>query len=196
MFFSRLYFNLHDGCPFYMKNLNNDYFNQSVMTEEFKHLNERSAYPTSNVPSFESSLGRGKVYQALKKTANLFKPAIPLICGVILLVSLMQQVFQSHYREWFTGNYIIDPLAGAFAGSISFGIPITSYVAGGELLHGGVSLIAVTAFIMTWTTVGLIMMPLETSFLGKRFSIVRNSLNFLFAIIVAIATVYTIECLS
>lgn len=119
-----------------------------------------------------------------------------MLCGVLLLVSLMQQVFQNHYWEWFTGNYIIDPLVGAFAGSISFGIPITSYIAGGELLHGGVSLIAVTAFIMTWTTVGLMMIPLEASFLGKRFSIVRNSLNFIFAMIVAIATVYTLECLS
>ena len=118
-----------------------------------------------------------------------------MICGVLLLVSLMHKVFQNHYREWFTGNFIVDPLVGAFAGSISFGIPITSYVAGGELLNGGVSLIAVTAFIMTWTTVGLIMIPLEASFLGKRFSLVRNTLNFFFAIFVAIATVYTLELL-
>jgi hypothetical protein len=135
------------------------------------------------------------VYLAFKKTVDLFRLAIPMICGVLLLVSLMQQVFEHHYREWFTGNYIIDPLVGAVAGSISFGIPITSYVAGGELLRGGVSLIAVTAFIMTWTTVGLIMIPLEASFLGKRFALVRNSLNFFFAIFVAIATVYTLEFL-
>jgi len=135
------------------------------------------------------------VYQALKKTVNLFKLALPMICGVLLLVSLMHQVFQHHYREWFTGNYLVDPLVGAFAGSISFGIPITSYVAGGELLHSGVSLIAVTAFIMTWTTVGLIMIPLEASFLGKRFSLVRNTLNFFLAVFVAIATVYTLELL-
>lgn len=140
-------------------------------------------------------LSGGNVHQAFKKTVDLFKLATPMICGVLLLVSLMQQFFQHHYREWFTGNYIIDPLVGAIAGSISFGIPITSYVAGGELLHGGVSLIAVTAFIMTWTTVGLIMIPLEASFLGKRFALVRNSLNFFFAIFVAIATVYTLEFL-
>ena len=135
----------------------------------------------------------GKMNQAFWKTIGVFKMAIPMICGVLLTVSLMQQVFQQHYRDWFTGNYIIDPFIGAFAGSISFGIPITSYVAGGELLHGGVSLIAVTAFIMTWTTVGLIMIPLEASFMGKRFAFVRNSLNFFFGIFVAIATVYTLE---
>lgn len=116
-----------------------------------------------------------------------------MLGGILLLLSLLQQLFQHHYQDWFTGNYLLDPLIGAVAGSIAFGIPITSYVAGGELLHGGVSLVAVTAFIMTWTTVGLIMIPLEASFLGKRFAVIRNLLNFIFSILVAVATVCTLE---
>lgn len=133
--------------------------------------------------------------QAFQKTVTLFKTVLPILCGVLLLVSLMQQLFSSHYQDWFTGNYILDPLIGALAGSISFGIPITSYIAGGELLSDGVSLIAVTAFIMAWTTVGLVMIPLESSFLGKRFTIIRNGINFVFALLVAMATVYTLEVL-
>lgn len=131
--------------------------------------------------------------QALVKTLSLFKMVLPMLGGILLLLSLLQQLFQHHYQDWFTGNYLLDPLIGAVAGSIAFGIPITSYVAGGELLHGGVSLVAVTAFIMTWTTVGLIMIPLEASFLGKRFAVIRNLLNFIFAILVAVATVCTLE---
>ena len=134
--------------------------------------------------------------EAFLKTVTLFKSVIPMLSGVLLLVSLLQQFFQHHYQEWFTGNYFLDPLIGALAGSISFGIPITSYVAGGELLHGGVSLLAVTAFIMTWTTVGLVMIPLEASVLGKRFAVLRNLLNFVFALLVAMATVYTIELIT
>ena len=133
---------------------------------------------------------------AFIKTINLFKTVLPMLCGILLLISLLQQLFQHHYQDWFTGNYLLDPIIGATAGAISFGIPITSYIVGGELLKGGVSLIAVTAFIMTWTTVGLIMIPLETTFLGKRFAVVRNILNFVFAIIVAIVTVYTLEIIS
>ena len=130
---------------------------------------------------------------AFLKTVNMFKTVLPMLCGILLLISLLQQFLQHHYQDWFTGNYFLDPIIGAAAGAISFGIPITAYIAGGELLHGGVSLIAVTAFIMTWTTVGLIMIPLEASFLGKRFAVARNLLNFIFAILVAIATVYTME---
>ncbi|MBW6519522.1 MAG: hypothetical protein K0A99_00700 [Desulfoarculaceae bacterium] len=134
--------------------------------------------------------------QAFLQTINLFKSMLPMLVGVLLLVSLMHQLFKNQYQHWFTGNYFLDPFIGALAGSISFGIPITSYVAGGELLHAGISLLAVTAFIMTWTTVGLVMIPLEAASLGRRFAVVRNLLNFVFALLVAMATVYTVVILS
>lgn len=133
--------------------------------------------------------------QAFLQTAKVFKTVLPMLCGILLLVSLFNQLFKDNYQQWFSGNFILDPLIGAIAGSISFGIPITSYIAGGELLHAGVSLLAVTAFIMSWTTVGLIMIPLEASSLGKRFAIVRNLINFIFSLLVAIATVTTLKFL-
>jgi hypothetical protein len=104
--------------------------------------------------------------QAFFKTTQVFKTVMPMLTGVLLLVSLLHQFFKNNYQHWFSGNLILDPFIGAIAGSISFGMPVTSYVVGGELLHAGVSLLAVTAFIMSWTTVGLIMIPLEASALG------------------------------
>ena len=136
-----------------------------------------------------------RTQKAFRQTAGLFRTVIPMLCGILLLISLLHQYLSGHYRQWFTGNYILDPLIGAVAGSISFGIPITSYVAGGELLSAGVSLLAVTAFIMAWTTVGLVMVPLEASELGLRFTIIRNALNFVFALLVAMATVFILGIL-
>ena len=133
--------------------------------------------------------------KAFFKTTQVFKTVLPMLTGVLLLVSLLHQFFKNNYQYWFSGNLILDPLIGAIAGSISFGMPETSYVAGGELLHAGVSLLAVTAFIMSWTTVGLIMIPLEASTLGIRFAIVRNILNFIFSLLVAISTVSTLKFL-
>jgi len=79
------------------------------------------------------------------------------------------------------------------AGSISFGIPVTSYIIGGELLKEGVSLLAVTAFILAWSTVGIAMLPLEISFLGKKFAIIRNVINFIFAIVIAVLVVWILK---
>ena len=133
------------------------------------------------------------IKKAFWKSLNNFKTMIPILIGVLLLVNLITVNFGDFYLKLFTGNYIKDSFIGAVAGSISFGIPVTSYIVGGELLKEGVSLLAVTAFILTWSTVGIAMLPLEISYLGKRFAIVRNVINFVFAIIIAILTVLILK---
>lgn len=137
-----------------------------------------------------------KIRQAFLQTLTIFKTVLPMLVGVLLLVSLFNQLLQHNYRQWFSGNYLLDPLIGALSGSISFGMPITSYIAGGELLKSGVGILAVTAFIMSWTTVGLAMIPVEAAALGRRFAIIRNLINFIFAILVSIVTVATLRLLS
>lgn len=129
---------------------------------------------------------------ALRKTLTLFQTVLPMLFGMLLLINMLNPLLESHYAQWFTGHYLHDTLIGAMAGSISFGIPVTSYIVGGELLDKGVSLMAVTAFILAWTTVGVAMMPLEAAFLGKRFALVRNVLNFVFALLLAVLTVFTL----
>ncbi len=136
-----------------------------------------------------------KTKTAFLQTVDVFKTVLPMLIGVLLLISLLHQLLHDNYRQWFSGNYLFDPLIGALAGSISFGMPITSYVAGGELLQAGVSILAVTAFIMAWTTVGLVMIPIEASALGLRFAVIRNLINFVFALLVAMATAFTLEFL-
>ena len=131
--------------------------------------------------------------ESIKKTLQIFETILPMMVGILLLINLLNIFLRDYYTTVFTGNVLIDPLIGAIAGSLSFGIPITSYIVGGELLLAGVSLLAVTAFIMAWTTVGVAMLPLEASFLGKRFALVRNSVNFIFSIIIGILVSYTLR---
>ncbi|HBO16421.1 MAG TPA: hypothetical protein DD451_00225 [Candidatus Moranbacteria bacterium] len=131
--------------------------------------------------------------KAFQKTLETLKISLPIIIGILMLISIINPLFEKYYPKIFTGNYFIDPLIGAVAGSISFGIPIASYVTGGELLKEGVSLLAVTAFILAWSTVGVMFMPLEISNLGKKFAIWRNSLNFISSIIIAILTIITLK---
>ena len=133
------------------------------------------------------------IKKAFWKSLNNFKIMIPILIGVLLLVNLITTNFGDFYLKLFTGNYIKDSLIGAVAGSISFGIPVTSYIIGGELLKEGISLVAVTAFILTWSTVGIAMLPLESSFLGKKFAIVRNIINFIFSIVAAVLIVWILK---
>ncbi len=132
---------------------------------------------------------------AIKSCKNLIS-MIPIMIGMLLLVSVIEPIFGNYYNDIFTGNLILDPLIGAVAGSISFGLPMTSYIVGGELLKQGVSLLAISAFILAWSTVGVAMLPLEAKYLGKRFAISRNAINFIFAIIISALTILTIKLLS
>ena len=129
---------------------------------------------------------------AWKKTFNTIKVVVPIIVGVLLFISFFNPILQRFYPALFSGNLIFDSLIGSLLGSVSFGIPITSYIAGSELLCSGVSLVAVTAFILAWTTVGVMMLPLEIAYFGKRFALVRNGVNFVGAILIAILTVVTL----
>ena len=127
------------------------------------------------------------------KAAKSLWNSMLLVFGTILLVSLIITLIpKSFYVEIFRGS-IFDSLIGSAIGSISAGNPITSYIIGGELLEQGISLIAITAFIVAWVTVGIIQLPAESMILGKKFAILRNLTSFIFAIIVAMLTVAILE---
>jgi len=116
--------------------------------------------------------------------------SFPILLGAVLLVSLANALIPKQAIVNFFGAVpFIDSLIGAGIGSILAGNPVTSYVIGGELLSQGVSLAAVTAFIVAWVTVGIVQLPAESMLLGRRFAITRNIVSFVFAIIVAYATV-------
>ncbi|MBU8849715.1 MAG: hypothetical protein KOO64_09235 [Desulfobacterales bacterium] len=136
-----------------------------------------------------------KLKGSFLESVQMIKTALPIMIGVLLLLNLIKSYTQGHYTALFSGNPLIDPLMGALAGSVYFGSPIISYIVGGELLAEGISLMAITAFVMTWSTVGIAMLPLEAKCLGKKFSIIRNITNFFSSIIVAVLTVYTLNLL-
>jgi len=124
--------------------------------------------------------------QALKGILNI----LPIILGMLLLISIITNtVPKSFYHKLFNGNIFLDSLIGDVLGSILMGNPITGYVMANELLVSGVSLVAVTAFIVAWVTVGVIQLPVEAHVLGKKFTLFRNIIAFFMAIVVAIITV-------
>lgn len=129
----------------------------------------------------------------LKKALSVFISMTPLLLGVIGLVGIMQTYITADMMASIFGWGIIsDTLIGTFTGAISSGNPAVSYLIGGELLEEGVSLYAVTAFILAWVTLGIIQLPAESEVFGFRFTLYRNLLAIISTIIIAIATVITL----
>ncbi len=145
------------------------------------------------MPNKKQSNDKKNILSSLNKAFKSFGTSLPMLFGVILAIGLFQTYVSSRvFREVFTGELLLDTVMGSIIGSISAGNAVTSYIIGGELVKEDVSLIAVTAFIVAWVTVGIIQLPAEAAILGRRFAWLRNILAFVFSVLVAIATVKTL----
>lgn len=134
------------------------------------------------------------IWKSFIKTGNSLARIIPILLGTVLLVGLSNALVpRSFYIKLFGKNHLSSVFIGDLVGSISTGNPVVSYILGGEMLKQGVSLMAVTAFIVSWVTVGLIQLPAESMILGKRFAIVRNITAFFLSLVVAVMTVLIIK---
>jgi len=154
--------------------------NSTIKKKQHKQSTQR--------PSF------GKV---LQKSGLSFLAMAPLLLGVIGLVGLFQVlVTPKMLASLFQGNSLLDTLIGTLTGSIAAGNPIVSYLIGGELLGQGISLYAVSAFILSWVTLGFIQLPAEVEVFGGHFTLYRNILSFIFTMLIAVLTTLTLQVLS
>jgi len=138
----------------------------------------------------EPKIGSAAFIGAIRNSVNQFAGMLPAFVGVVLLIGLFHTFASKDFlAPIFSGNVALDTLRSASFGSILAGNPINSYIIAGELLKYGLSLVAVTALIITWVTVGLIQLPAEIAALGTKFAILRNVVSFVLSIPIAILTV-------
>ena len=132
--------------------------------------------------------------KSLKQAGLSMLSMMPMILAIVGLVGLFQSyITREMLVSVFDGNAVHDTLVGTLAGMVAVGQAIVSYILGGELLEQGVSLYAVTAFVLAWVTLGVVQLPMEASVLGVGFTWRRNLLAFLSTILVSVATVGLLE---
>lgn len=138
-----------------------------------------------------------RIVASINKTIRTFINVLPIIVGMILMTSLVVTLMPEQISSGLFGHgEFLDTLLGASLGSIATGHPVAGYLLGGELLGSGVSLVAVTAIVISWITVGIVQLPAEALMLGTRFAIYRNIISFLIAIMISFLTVYTLQMLE
>ena len=134
--------------------------------------------------------------QAFLKSLKFLKNSIPLIIATVFLIGLINNLIpKEFYTTIFSKNALADSFIGGMLGSILAGSPITSYVLAGELIEQGISMIAITAFLIAWVTVGIVQLPAEAMILGKKFAFLRNLSAFLLSILAALLIVLIINIL-
>ncbi len=135
--------------------------------------------------------------QAFYKSVKGFALNLPMLISVILLSGLFEVfITPEMLASLFSGQAFYDSLIGTVSGGVSAGQPFISYLIGGELLKSGMSYYAVTAFVLSWVTLGVVQLPYEYSLFGGRFTLTRNLLAFIFVLLISLATVQTLQLLS
>jgi len=126
----------------------------------------------------------------LKSLKSLFN-VVPIMLGIVMLIGIIKSFISfEKVAELFTQKPFIDTILGALIGSVLAGSSINSYIIGKEMVTSGVSLFAITAFLVAWVTVGFVQIPAEKAILGGKFTYIRNILSILLSIVIALLTVW------
>lgn len=128
-----------------------------------------------------------KTMKALKKALKAFENIMPQFLGVIVLVGILLAVFNPEIISGLIGKRSgwLGVLISGVIGSITLIPGFVAFPTAAMLLDNGAGYMQIAAFISTLMMVGVITLPVEIKYFGKRFAIIRNSIAFAFSFIVA-----------
>lgn len=130
---------------------------------------------------------RQKTKSALKKAWKAFDNILPEFMGVIMLVGLLLAVLNPQVISGIIGaeSGWFGVILSAVVGAITLIPGFVAFPTAAMLLQSGAGLMQIGAFVSSLMMVGVVTMPVEMKYFGKRLTILRNVLAFLFSFIVA-----------
>ena len=130
---------------------------------------------------------RRKTAAALKKAWKAFEGILPQFMAVILLSSLLLAVLQPATISALLGRRSgwVGVLLAAVVGAVTLIPGFVAFPLAALLLQGGAGAMQIGAFVSTLTMVGVVTLPLEIRYLGRRLAVLRNVAAFLFSFLVA-----------
>ncbi len=129
-----------------------------------------------------------KTKQALKMAIGMGKGMLSSILSIIFLIGLILTILPPQSIAEFIGNQslLLATVVSAIFGTITLIPAFIAFPMVGTLVNAGVGIVPAVAFLTTLTMVGIVTFPLERREFGLKFTIVRNGLSFIFAIIIAL----------
>jgi len=128
-----------------------------------------------------------KTINSIKMSGGMMKNMIGQIIGILFLIGIVLTFIPPDIINEYMGqsNAVISTIIAALVGSITLIPAFVAFPLVGSLMSAGASIVPMVAFLTTLTMVGIVTFPLEQREFGTKFTAVRNSLSFVFAIIIA-----------
>jgi uncharacterized membrane protein YraQ (UPF0718 family) len=130
---------------------------------------------------------KAKTALALKKAGRMFLAVLPQFMAILFLIGLLLAVVRQETIQAILGSEsgVKGMLLSALLGSAAVIPVLIAFPIASELLQNGAGLTQIAVFIATLTTVGFVTMPLEMKYLGRKITLLRNLLAFIFSFIAA-----------
>ena len=131
---------------------------------------------------------REKTKKALKKSWKAFENILPEFLIVIMLVGFLLAVMDPKLISGILGSEsgIIGVGLAASVGAVTMIPAFVAFPTAALLLEGGAGLMQIGAFVSSLMMVGVVTLPIEIKYFGKKISLLRNSLAFVFSFFVAV----------
>ncbi|WP_366924587.1 permease [Metallumcola ferriviriculae] len=131
---------------------------------------------------------RSKTKQAVKKAYKAFSNIFADLAMVLLLVGLMMTYISPQIIGRFLGNEsgVLGVAVAAIIGSVTLIPGFVAFPLAASLLNQGAGLVPIAAFVSTLMMVGVVTLPVEIKYFGRKQTFLRNGLSFIYAIVVAL----------
>jgi len=111
-----------------------------------------------------------------------FKINIPIFLGILLFIAIVQQYIPLSLLGEIDQPIISSVLANLL-GSIAAGNPVNSYIIATEFWPVATQWLIIAIFLVAWVTVGIVQIPAESYYFGKKYAIIRNIVAFIFCFV-------------
>lgn len=131
---------------------------------------------------------REKTLMGIKRGWMMFRMMLFPFLNILILVSVAMVLIPPSIITRFLGpgSGAFGMAAAAVVGSITLIPGFISYPIAAGLIAQGASYMVVATFMTTLMMVGVVTLPLEIKYFGRRVAIMRNALNFVAAIIIGL----------
>jgi uncharacterized membrane protein YraQ (UPF0718 family) len=138
---------------------------------------------------------REKTKKALLKGLKSLEGILPQLIAVLVAVALILAVFNAATISRYLGaaSGWMGVVIAALVGAITLIPGFVAFPAAGELLRSGAGVLQIAAFVSSLMMVGVITLPMEIQYFGKRAAIARNAIAFVFSFVAALFVAWAVS---
>lgn len=128
-----------------------------------------------------------KTLLAIKKAWKSFENILPLLLSILFVIGIMLAVLSPQVISKIMGRQscILGLILAALIGSCTVIPGFVTFPLAATLLKNGAGITQITMLISTSVMVGVITIPIEAKYWGKKATYIRNSLALVFSFVIA-----------